>query len=195
MDLPSSNDVKPPPPQPQMIRIKMMGEGIVETERKLPLSENVITQEAVKSVFLLSSTSVVALRYGDNEEANWCNLDSTGSFLLPDGWPTMEFFLDSLSPPPPPPQPQTIRIKLMEDELVAVEHKVSLSGNVIPQKAVKNMFSLPPTSIVRLRYGDNEEANWCNFDSTGSFLLPDGWPTMEFFVDSRLPPPPTTTTT
>ncbi|CAJ0962347.1 unnamed protein product, partial [Mesorhabditis belari] len=90
---------------------------------------------------------------------------------------------------PPPPQPQTIRIKLMEDELVAVEHKVSLSGNVIPQKAVKNMFSLPPTSIVRLRYGDNEEANWCNFDSTGSFLLPDGWPTMEFFVDSRLPPP------
>ncbi|CAJ0962300.1 unnamed protein product, partial [Mesorhabditis belari] len=49
MDLPSSNDVKPPPPP----------------------------------------------------EAEWCNLDSTGSsFLLPEGWPTMEFFVDSRSKGP-----------------------------------------------------------------------------------------------
>ncbi|CAJ0920775.1 unnamed protein product, partial [Mesorhabditis belari] len=180
---------RPPPPQPGVIRITLMPEGIVVKESNISLSENVITQEAVKNLFSLPPTSILKLRYGENEGAKWCDLDSTGSFLLPEGWSTMEFFVDSRLPPPPP-QPRVIRIKLMREGIVVKEHKVPLSGNVITQNTVKSVFLLPSTSIVALRYGDNEEAKWCNLDSTGSFLLPDGWPSMEFFLDSPSPPPP-----
>ncbi|CAJ0962474.1 unnamed protein product, partial [Mesorhabditis belari] len=160
---------------------------LVAVEHKVSLPEDAITQEAVKKLFSLPLATIVTLRYGDNEKPEWCKLDSTGSrFLLPEGWPTMEFVVDSRTPPQP-----VIRIKVMDGELVAVEHKVSLPEEAITQEAVKKLFSLPLASIVRLRYGDNEKPEWCNLDSTGSrFLLPYGWPTMEFVVDSCLPPPP-----
>uniref|UniRef100_A0A1I7SHC3 Uncharacterized protein n=2 Tax=Bursaphelenchus xylophilus TaxID=6326 RepID=A0A1I7SHC3_BURXY len=78
---------------------------------------------------------------------------------------------------------QSIRIKMMDEE-----ENVAVSGNIITESSIRHAFLLPPDAVVKLSYGSNGIQTNCRTDAAGtSFLLPDGWSTMQFFARSATP--------
>jgi len=88
----------------QSIRIKMHGK-----EENVALSGNMINKSSIKAAFLLSDDAVVKFSYESNSMQINCGMNEAGtSFLLPDGWSTMEFFAESDRAPSRPVTPMDI---------------------------------------------------------------------------------------
>ncbi|CAJ0951582.1 unnamed protein product, partial [Mesorhabditis belari] len=64
-----------------------------------------------------------------------------------------------------------------------------LSDNQITESSIKHAFLLPPDAIVKLSYQENGQQIDCRMNETGTtFLLPDGWSSMQFHVESDQAP-------
>ncbi|CAL2042688.1 unnamed protein product [Caenorhabditis brenneri] len=84
----------------QSIRIKMMDKQYdVDMSGN---SENSITENNIKRLFLLPPDAIVQLLFERNGIKTHCRINEAGdTFLLPSSWPTMEFFVQSFRPPTP----------------------------------------------------------------------------------------------
>ncbi|CAJ0955632.1 unnamed protein product, partial [Mesorhabditis belari] len=65
-----------------------------------------------------------------------------------------------------------------------------LSDNQITESSIKHAFLLPPDAIVKLSYQENGQQIDCRVNEVNeaTFLLPDGWSSMQFHVESDQAP-------
>uniref|UniRef100_A0A1I7TRY9 Serine protease n=1 Tax=Caenorhabditis tropicalis TaxID=1561998 RepID=A0A1I7TRY9_9PELO len=90
----------------------MMGD-----ERELDLPNNRITKSTIKSAFLLDEDALISLSYEIDDQQKCCRMDKAGkTFLLPDGWPTIQFSIVSNKAPSRPATPANrVSSPMMED--------------------------------------------------------------------------------
>ncbi|EGT51733.1 hypothetical protein CAEBREN_15847 [Caenorhabditis brenneri] len=65
-------------------------------------SENSVTENTIKRLFLLPADAIVQLLFERNGIMTHCRINEAGNtFLFPSNWSTMEFFVQSFRPPAP----------------------------------------------------------------------------------------------
>ncbi|CAD6196210.1 unnamed protein product [Caenorhabditis auriculariae] len=86
------------------LRIKMMDKNVV-----VKLRSNAVTKSTIKTVFMLADDALVTMAYEEGGIPILCEVDDTGkTFLLPDGWESMEFHVESNQVPSRPATPMDI---------------------------------------------------------------------------------------
>ncbi|CAJ0939682.1 unnamed protein product, partial [Mesorhabditis belari] len=88
---------------------------MMDKEVKLDLPDNLITKSTIKSAFLLDDDAVISLSYGLDDHQKYCRVNEAGTtFLLPDGWPAIQFFVDSNKAPSRPETPADIEAQFSD---------------------------------------------------------------------------------
>jgi len=78
----------------------------------------------------------------------------------------------------------TIKLKMFDEELELI-----LFDNFVTKSSIKSAFFLADDGIIRLSYVFNGKKIVCGMNEQGTeFLLPNGWQTMEFLVESNKAP-------
>ncbi|EFO99008.1 hypothetical protein CRE_07855 [Caenorhabditis remanei] len=147
------------------IKIRMMDNTI-----ELDLPCNQLTQSTIKSQFLLDRDAIVSMSYESNGSKKGCLMNENGTaFILPDGWPDIDFFVESNKTPSRPcsswsfegaPDPKKRKIEPeyqempVDGDLAASIGRYALYYNKDNYK--RSAIPLTPRLAATFRHGENK---------------------------------------
>ncbi|KAF1767968.1 hypothetical protein GCK72_007928 [Caenorhabditis remanei] len=150
------------------IKIRMMDNTI-----ELDLPCNILTQSTIKSQFLLDRDAIVSMSYESNGSKYGCLMNESGTaFILPDGWPDIDFFVESNKTPsrpcsswsfeaaPAPPKKRKIEPEYQEmpvdGDLAATIGRYALYYNLDKDNYKRSAIPLTPRLAATFRHGENK---------------------------------------